>query len=277
MTTRLYGPGAEEILSGGIDFENDDIRIALVNASLYAPDFDVDDALSDIPAAAQVALSGNLSGKAVSADDSYLTQFRADAEVLSSVTGDKIHAVVMYEQSNKLLWYSDDSDSFPFTPDGTDITVTFQGGEPDVSFPGLVIDFDFANHIVGGGLFNHAARELLRGNLNLLSVALKMDFLNKAWFNISSVNRADYSIYSESTSATLASPDVTGGVFDCTDPVSGSITATIESCMVYNDDDANDYPVFYIDHDAVFPVSPSSETVTIVLSADGMFRLVPVT
>lgn len=84
--------------------------------------------LSDITAGARIATSGNLASKTV-------TGGVADAAdvTFSAVTGATVEAVVIYKDTGSaatspLISYADDYTSLPVTPNGGDITVTWDNG-----------------------------------------------------------------------------------------------------------------------------------------------------
>jgi hypothetical protein len=103
-----------------------DVKAVLVDTALYTFDA-TDEFLSDVSAAV-VATSGNLANKAVSATDG---TFSADAVTFTAVTGASIEAMYLYYDtgvaatSPLIAWIDSGAGGLPVTPNGTDITVTW--------------------------------------------------------------------------------------------------------------------------------------------------------
>lgn len=128
MANHIYPLAKKQMLLGGIDLSSVDVKALLVNVSgagtLYtysaAHEF-----LSDIAAAARIATSGNLSGKAVENDGS----FDSDDPTFSGVTGDTIEAIVLYIDTgvagtSRLIMFQDTGvTGLPLTPDGSDVQI----------------------------------------------------------------------------------------------------------------------------------------------------------
>ena len=128
MVNALYDKGREGFLGGDIDWDGDDIKCVLVDTNDYTPNLATDDTLSDIPVAARVATSGNLTSKTITAGV-------ADAAdvTFSAVTGDPCEALVIYKDTgdpatSRLIARIDTATGLPVTPDGSDVTVTWDGG-----------------------------------------------------------------------------------------------------------------------------------------------------
>lgn len=125
----LYGKGREGFLGGDIDWENDDVRMILVDIGLYTVLIDVHDMLDDIPAGARVAVSGALGSKTIPLG----VADAADVTCIG-VTGASIEALVLYkhtgtESTSRLIAYIDTASSgLPVTPNGGDITVIWDNG-----------------------------------------------------------------------------------------------------------------------------------------------------
>lgn len=127
----MYDHGVSQIMGGNIDLINDNITAILVDTTLYTADLINDEVQSDIPAAAV------LSEKRLTGNTLDLSTFRADNTVFKSVQGNQVGAVVIIKDSNSystspLLAYID-APEFPITPDGSDVTITWDTG-PDGIF-----------------------------------------------------------------------------------------------------------------------------------------------
>lgn len=128
MANALYDKGRESFLRGEISWNSDDIKVVLVDLADYTQNLATDQFLSDIPVAARVATSPNLSSKTT-------TDGVADAAdvTFSLVTGDQSEAIVIYqdtgvETTSRLIAFIDTATGLPVTPNGGDITVQFDNG-----------------------------------------------------------------------------------------------------------------------------------------------------
>jgi hypothetical protein len=128
VTNALYGKGRQAILEGSIAILTDNIKVVLVDAADYTVSIDVDQFLSDVAAGGRVATSGNLASKT-----STLGVFDAADVTLTSVTGDVSEALVIYKDTGSaatspLIAYIDSATGLPVTPDGNNITITWDNG-----------------------------------------------------------------------------------------------------------------------------------------------------
>lgn len=128
MANALYGKGRQKFLDGDIDWSAHDIKCVLVDAADYTVSIDSHEFLSDIAVGARVATSGNLASKTA-------TLGVADAAdvTFSAVTGDQSEALVIYRDTGSaatspLIAYIDTATGLPVTPNGADITVTWDNG-----------------------------------------------------------------------------------------------------------------------------------------------------
>ena len=128
MADAIYGKARKAFLDGSIDLLTDDIRVILVDSADYTVSIDVDDFLDDIPAGARVAVSGAMTTKTTT-----LGVFDADDITYSAVSGDISEAFVIYrhtgvETTSELIAYIDGATGLPVTPNGGDITITWDAG-----------------------------------------------------------------------------------------------------------------------------------------------------
>lgn len=132
MANAIYDKGREAFLSGainwGIGTGGDDIRVILVDVADYTVNLSADNFLDDVPVAARVSTSTALTGKSV-------TDGVADADnvILTSVTGDPAEALVIYkhtgtESTSNLIAYIDTATGLGVTPNGGNITITWDDG-----------------------------------------------------------------------------------------------------------------------------------------------------
>jgi hypothetical protein len=126
MANAIYPKYKQALLSGGAntDMSGGNVKAALVDLADYtysaAHEF-----LSDLPAAARVAVSANLTGKSVTNGT-----FDSNNVTWSSVTGDESEAVILYidtgvEGTSRLVAFLDTGQTgLPVTPNGGDINYT---------------------------------------------------------------------------------------------------------------------------------------------------------
>lgn len=129
MANKIYPKYKEALLNGdsNTDLSSGNVKVALVDTDDYTYS-DSHEFLSDVAAAARVALSGNLANKTVANG-----VFDADDFVFSSVSGDESEAIIIYvdtgvDGSSRLVAYMDTGISgIPVTPNGGDINITLNG------------------------------------------------------------------------------------------------------------------------------------------------------
>ena len=128
MANALYGLGREGFLGGDIAFDTDNIKAALLDLTDYTPNLTTHQFLSDVPAGARVATSGNLATKTI-------TLGVADAAdvTFSAVTGDESEYILIYqdtgvEGTSRLIALVDTATGLPVTPNGGDITIQWDSG-----------------------------------------------------------------------------------------------------------------------------------------------------
>jgi len=128
MANTLYDAGREGFLDGAIDFDTDDIRNILVDEGTDTPVPATDDNLDDILAGARVDVSGAFASKTVTggvADAADVTH--------SAVSGASVESLTIYqhtgtESTSRLIAYIDSATGLPVTPNGGDITVSWDDG-----------------------------------------------------------------------------------------------------------------------------------------------------
>lgn len=127
MANVLYQLGRQAFLDGDIDWSANNIKVALIDTADYTFS-QTHQFLTDVPGAAIVATSGNLAGKTS-------TNGTADANdvTFTAVTGDQSEALIIYQDTgvaatSRLIAYIDTATGFPITPNGGNITVTWDNG-----------------------------------------------------------------------------------------------------------------------------------------------------
>jgi hypothetical protein len=128
MANALYGKGREKFLNADIDWAADNIKVVLVDVADYTVSIDTHEFLSDVASGGRVATSSNLASKT-----STLGVADAADVTFSAVTGDQSEALVIYKDTGSaatspLIAYIDTATGLPVTPNGADITVTWDNG-----------------------------------------------------------------------------------------------------------------------------------------------------
>ena len=128
MANALYDYGRDAFLNGDIDYTNDTIDLYLIDTDDYTVNLATHQFLSSVTAGARVA-NATLAGKSTSAGVA-----DANDTVFSSVTGDQSEALILCkdtgnESTSNLIGYIDTAAAgLPVTPNGGDITVTWDNG-----------------------------------------------------------------------------------------------------------------------------------------------------
>lgn len=127
MANAMYDLGREKFLKGDIDWENDDIRVAAVDAT-YVPNLATDEFLNIISGGDIVAVSASLASKTFAAGV-------ADAANITYplITGNPVVTLVIYKHTgtsstSPLIGKIDAASNLPFTPDGTDKDIVWDNG-----------------------------------------------------------------------------------------------------------------------------------------------------
>ena len=130
MANALYDKGREGFLDGTIDWDTDNIRVTLIDAADYTVNLATHSVMdtTTVPAAARVAVSGNLASKTV------INGVADAADVtFTAVTGDPSEALIIWQDTgtastSRLIAYIDTATGLPVTPNGGDITVVWDDG-----------------------------------------------------------------------------------------------------------------------------------------------------
>lgn len=128
MANALYDIGRQGFLGGDIDADANDIRIILIDEADDTIDLAADDFLDDRAAPSRVATSTALASKTTTAG-----VFDAADKTFTAVTGDPSESIDMYqhtgtESTSRLICNIDTATGLPVTPNGGDITVTWDNG-----------------------------------------------------------------------------------------------------------------------------------------------------
>jgi hypothetical protein len=121
MASALYPLGKKALLDADIDLLVDNMKVLLIDTADETYNA-ADQFHSNITGAGIVATSGNLAGKTTTAG-----VFDANDITITAVSGDTVEAVILYKDTGSsatsplLAWF----DVSQFTPNGSDVTVTF--------------------------------------------------------------------------------------------------------------------------------------------------------
>lgn len=124
MANVIYPSAKKAFMDGGIDLLNDDIVIVLVDSGYtYSSTHEF---LDDVPSAARVHTTDPLTNKTTTGG-----VFDADDVEEESVSGDPVTAMLFVqdtgnEETSRLIAHFDNaSGSWPFTPNGGPLSITF--------------------------------------------------------------------------------------------------------------------------------------------------------
>ena len=127
MANGMYVKGIEALMQAGINLVSDTIKVTLVDAADYTVDLAAHDFLNDVAAGSRVA-TATLASKSVTGG-----AFDAADVTFPTVTGDPSEALIIYkdtgtESTSALIMYIDTATGLGVTPNGGDITVTWDNG-----------------------------------------------------------------------------------------------------------------------------------------------------
>ena len=128
MANALYDLSRQKFLEGGIAWLTDTIKLYLVDNADYTVNLSVHDFADDVATAGKVATSTAFGTKTS-------TNGVADAAdvTLSAVTGDPSESIIIWKDTgaqatSPIIAYIDTATGLPVTPNGGDITVTWDNG-----------------------------------------------------------------------------------------------------------------------------------------------------
>jgi hypothetical protein len=128
MASALYAKAKKAFLDKDIDMLVDNIKVVLVDSADYTLDLATHQYLSDIAAGGRVGTSGNLANKSTTGG-----VFDADDITITGVTGDQFEYIILYMDTgtaatSPLIACIDTATGLPCTPNGGDITITWDSG-----------------------------------------------------------------------------------------------------------------------------------------------------
>jgi hypothetical protein len=128
MANALYGLGRQGFLEGSIPWLTGNIKVTLVDVADYTVAIDTHQFYNSVTVAGRVATSANLGSKT-----STLGVANAAGVTFTAVTGDPSECLVIWrdtavETTSNLIAYIDTATGLPVTPNGGDITITWDTG-----------------------------------------------------------------------------------------------------------------------------------------------------
>lgn len=130
MANALYDTGRNAFLTAGINWTSDNIKCILIDTTKYTKNLATDQFLSTISgiSGAIIATSGNLTSTAPGAGVA-----NAASVTFTAVTGAACGALVIYKDTgtgstSQLIAYIDTATGLPVTPNGGNITITWDTG-----------------------------------------------------------------------------------------------------------------------------------------------------
>lgn len=133
MSNFIYKKAKEAFLNGDIDLNSNDFKVAFIKTSLYTPNINVDQFLSDIPTAAKIYKSS-----AVANVSTTLGILDAD-DLIVNYGGDSFQAIILYQYGtsdfdSRLIAFIDSSEGLPFpgTADPTSIAIQWNNSSTKI-------------------------------------------------------------------------------------------------------------------------------------------------
>jgi hypothetical protein len=130
LSNALYDKGRDAFLNGSINWTSDTVKVALINTSTYTVNLSTHQFFSDLSGVVgtPVALTSKSSSAGVA---------NAATATFAAVTGSASGALVIYKDTgttttSPLIAYIDSATGLPVTPNGGDITITWDTGSNKV-------------------------------------------------------------------------------------------------------------------------------------------------
>jgi hypothetical protein len=124
MANFVYKKAKESLLNGEFNLSSNNLKVLLVDKSLYVPNENLDQHISDIPASAIKKRSSNMTNVVNS-----LGVLDADNVSIGDYNGQYFDAIVLYQSgtsdsNSKLIFFIDNSSGLPFTGSNSNTPVT---------------------------------------------------------------------------------------------------------------------------------------------------------
>ncbi len=130
MANALYAKAKEGFLSGAINLSSDTIKVALVDTGTYTVNISAHDFYNDVTGV--VGTPATLSSKSVTNG-----VFDAADVTFTAVSGATVEALIIYQDTgntatSRLIAYIDTATGLAVTPNGGDITITWDNGSSKI-------------------------------------------------------------------------------------------------------------------------------------------------
>lgn len=124
MANFIYKKAKESILNGEFNLSSNNLKVLLINKSLYTPNENSDQYISDIPANAIKKRSNNMTNITNS-----LGVLDADNVSMGDYNGQSFDGIVLYQSgssdsNSKLIFFIDTSSGLPFIGSNSDTPIT---------------------------------------------------------------------------------------------------------------------------------------------------------
>jgi len=126
MANTVYAKAKQALLEGDLDLTGQSLKVLFIKKSLYTPNFLTNQYVSDVPTAAIVFRTANISN--VTAQGGILD---ATDILEESYSGGAFDAIILYQvgssdSSSRLIFFIDESEGLPFTATGESLLLTLQ-------------------------------------------------------------------------------------------------------------------------------------------------------
>lgn len=126
MANTVYAKAKQALLEGDLDLTGQSLKVLFIKKSLYTPNFLTNQYVSDVPTAAIVFKTANISN--VTAQGGILD---ATDILEESYSGGAFDAIILYQvgssdSSSRLIFFIDESEGLPFTATGGSLLLTLQ-------------------------------------------------------------------------------------------------------------------------------------------------------
>lgn len=132
MANTLYDKARERFLRGQLNWDNDTIKVALIDKDVYSPNFAAHEFLSDVSGSSFIA-PGAQQGVTLTGKTSVAGAADANDITFSAVSGATSEALLIYKDTgdpatSPLIAMIDSATGLPITPNGGDIIVVWDNG-----------------------------------------------------------------------------------------------------------------------------------------------------
>lgn len=132
MANSLFDNARAQYLTAGLNWSSDNIKVALLDTSLYTVNLSSHQNLSDVSGSAIVATSANLSSKGTTAGAASAANVTFSSVTYVAGSG-TVGAILIYKDTgtgstSTLIAYISTATGLPITPNGGDIIISWDTG-----------------------------------------------------------------------------------------------------------------------------------------------------